>query len=487
MHRHVHLLLALVAGFVGSIIALTFVVTTSGVWAQLGSPSTSKIPSTVSFQGYLSSGNGGGWLTSTVTMRFALYEDPTGGEPLWEETQPDVEVRNGFFSVLLGSVEPLDADFFSGPERYLGVTVDTGDGPTELPRQVLASVPYAFQAQAAENATTALRANEALSATTALSASTALSATTVPWSGLSDIPADIADGDDVGSSYANVIVVAKSGGDYTSVAEALATTSDASISNRYLVWVAPGVYNETQTSVVDSYVHLQGAGPNVTQIVGEFTGPQTPASAVVQLNGDGRVSDIGIVNTGTSQLSYGIFSSGFETEPTVDNVVVRVTGSGGQGHIALWTSDTNMRVSNSYFEASGAAGTGATNAAIGVTTTTPPNAQPIITTSTMRGNGGTFGIFSNASSPDLYDVDIRGVGTGIRATGSGGFVEVHSSVVEGFTNYASVANGSNGNIQIGGSMLMGNFDESTGTIVCAQVWGGNYSPSDSTCPSLLSP
>src|SRR5882672_11271321 len=45
--------------------------------------------------------------------------------------------------------------------------------------------------------------------------------------------------------YQNVIVVARSGGDFTSVQEALNSITDNSPTNRYLVWVAPGIYTET--------------------------------------------------------------------------------------------------------------------------------------------------------------------------------------------------------------------------------------------------
>src|SRR5438874_8643279 len=47
------------------------------------------------------------------------------------------------------------------------------------------------------------------------------------------------------TQYSNVIVVAKSGGDFNSVQQALGSILDNSPTNRYLVWVAPGAYTET--------------------------------------------------------------------------------------------------------------------------------------------------------------------------------------------------------------------------------------------------
>ncbi|MFC1965270.1 hypothetical protein ACFLWG_04665 [Chloroflexota bacterium] len=82
---------------------------------------------------------------------FGIYATETGVSSLWNEEQT-VTVENGVFSVLLGAVNPLTTDLFSNSERYLGVQV--GDDEEMVPRQVLASVPYAFQAENALNADT---------------------------------------------------------------------------------------------------------------------------------------------------------------------------------------------------------------------------------------------------------------------------------------------------------------------------------------------
>jgi hypothetical protein len=246
------------------------------------------------------------------------------------------------------------------------------------------------------------------------------------------------------------------------------------------VWVAPGVYNETQTSVVDGYVHLQGAGPNVTKITGAFTGGQSPTSAVVQLDDNGRVSDIAIDNTGTSQISYGIFSSGSGDQTTIDNVYVTVTGSGGTGHFALWTADSDLRASNSYFEASGAA---TTNAAVGATDTGGVIEKPLISHSILRSSGGGYALYAFGSSPIVTYSELSGSNVAI-AQANGGTIEVRNSEVFGFNDYAEIQSG-NGSIQLGGSLLRGGFDEGTGTITCAQVWNGSYTASDSTCPTIV--
>src|SRR5438270_6497516 len=82
------------------------------------------------------------------------------------------------------------------------------------------------------------------------------SSSTPAWAALHESPA---------SPYRNVLVVAKSGGDYPSVQRALNSITDNSPTNRYLVWVAPGTYTEAVT--MKQYVDIEGAGEMVTKIV----------------------------------------------------------------------------------------------------------------------------------------------------------------------------------------------------------------------------
>ncbi len=78
-----------------------------------------------------------------LSMEFSLYAMMNGGDPLWSETFL-VNFDDGYFSVVLGSSDPLDAGIFDGASLYLGITV--GEDPEMTPRQTIVSVPYALTA-----------------------------------------------------------------------------------------------------------------------------------------------------------------------------------------------------------------------------------------------------------------------------------------------------------------------------------------------------
>jgi len=95
----------------------------------------------INYQGKLMLPSGAPIADGTYSMRFAIYDVPTGGTALWSETNPAVQVKGGLFAVMLGSVTNLPANIFDSPDRFFGVTVGTDTEMT--PRQKIASVAYA--------------------------------------------------------------------------------------------------------------------------------------------------------------------------------------------------------------------------------------------------------------------------------------------------------------------------------------------------------
>jgi len=118
------------------------------VWASPTLPrlASVSVPSMMNYQGVLSDPTTGDPVPDgDYEISFALYDVESGGSALWTEAQT-VPVENGLFNVLLGSVDALSADDFTGT-TYLGVKV--GEDAEMTPRQQIISVPYAIHAQQA--------------------------------------------------------------------------------------------------------------------------------------------------------------------------------------------------------------------------------------------------------------------------------------------------------------------------------------------------
>ncbi|MGA8214923.1 MAG: hypothetical protein WB799_15105 [Candidatus Sulfotelmatobacter sp.] len=117
--------------------------------AQTSTQTASALPRLVRFGGTVKDLNGSP-LNGVVGITFALYSEPTGGAPLWLETQNATADGNGRYTVLLGSTktEGLPADLFTLEQaRWVGVQVS---GQPEQPRVLLVSAPYALKAGDAE-------------------------------------------------------------------------------------------------------------------------------------------------------------------------------------------------------------------------------------------------------------------------------------------------------------------------------------------------
>ena len=94
-------------------------------WAGAALDAFAQAPQLLNYQGRLTDASGNP-RNGSFPMSFAIL----GGTSSWSEAQT-VNVANGFFSVLLGSVTPFPADLFTsgqtdafGPLRYRRVSVN---------------------------------------------------------------------------------------------------------------------------------------------------------------------------------------------------------------------------------------------------------------------------------------------------------------------------------------------------------------------------
>lgn len=263
--------------------------------------------------------------TGDCDLQFTLWNAAAGGAQLGGLQQLDhVAVSGGRFTVRLNESGEFGASAFDGGARWLGIVVrcpaGAGDFTALAPRQPVDAAPTAQYA--------------------------------------------LRSGGVAGSPYAGVIVVAASGGDFTSIQSALDSVT-ASETQRYLVAVAPGVYTETVT--MKPYVDIAGAGENATRIVSAGMAVSTTGTVVGASYAE--LSSLTIENTGGGLYSIGIYNE--EASPRLAHVTV-IT----HRHISI--AILNRR------------------------------AAPVMRSVSVRALGGvrttSTGIQNEASSPDMQDV-----------------------------------------------------------------------------------
>ncbi len=181
--------------------------------------------------------------------------------------------------------------------------------------------------------------------------------------------------------YANVVVVAKSGGDFTSPIAAINSITDAAANKPYLIKVMPGVYDlGTASLVMKPYVYLEGSGDSsvIESAIVNADGHCINATLVMANNS--TVKNIRIVNDGFGNTSgllaavafnnvkstleaasvfagsatndsshvYAICSEGASSHATINNVnVVAYAGGTGNPTAAGLLLDSTMVVTNS--------------------------------------------------------------------------------------------------------------------------------------------
>jgi len=330
-------------------------------------PQGSAAPTVVSYQGRVQVS--GAPFTGTGYFKFAIVNQ-AGNTTYWSNdgtssggseptTAVPLPVSNGLFTVLLGDTsltgmtQQLTASVFSGYDRYLRIWFRAGGSGafTRLtPDTPIAAVPYALQAQHA-------------------------------------------------APPGNVVIVAKSNGDFTSIQAAINSITAASSSNPYLVWVGPGWYNETVT--LKPYVHLQGAGQGVTFIQAAASG-----GAVLTLSSDTTVRDLSVSNIGNGTTNYGMYGNNV-TNVQVSNVYVEAGGS-GTSNTAIYLTGSSTEVTLENVTATGAKATGS-NSGLSITLGPEVTAHG----GTFSGVGGTYayGIWvAGGSDTFLGAADVRAYG-----------------------------------------------------------------------------
>ena len=397
------------------------------------------------YQGNLT--DGGSPANGTYDFEFKLYDALSGGSQVGDTvTQGDVTVTAGLFTVQLDF-----GDVFDGTALWLEIGVRPGASGgvyTPLtPRQALTAAPFAIYASKA------------------------------PWSGLTGIPAGFADGVDdnttytagdglelvgtqfkgKGTAYQNVVIVAQSGGDFTTITAALASILDASASNHYLVYVAPGVYTESVT--MKQYVDIEGAGELTTKIT--YTGSASPYTGTVVGASSAELRFLTVENTGGGAF-YASAIFNFGASPRLTHVTASASG-GTYNYGVNNSSSSSPAMTNVTANASGG-----TNS-YGVFNTSSSPAMTNVSASASGGSSDNYGVYNySSSSPTM---------TNVTASASGG--AYNSGVYNNYSSSPAMTNVSASASTSGGAFgysygVYNSSSSPTMTNVTASASGGMY-------------
>jgi hypothetical protein len=204
-------------------------------------------------------------------------------------------------------------------------------------------------------------------------------------------------------SYDNVVVVAKSGGDYTNISTALIIITDASPTNRYLVKVGPGIYTDTIT--MKQYVDIEGSGEGTTRITSG--GGATPLNgSTVQGADNAGLRNLTVENTGGDDYAAAIHNN--DDSPSLQHVTLNVSG-GTADNYGVYNNNSSPSLKEVTVAVSGAFGTkryGVFNA----DNSSPSMDGVTITVAGLPSSGWAYGVYNSGSSPSM---------TGVTATASG--------------------------------------------------------------------
>jgi hypothetical protein len=190
--------------------------------------------------------------------------------------------------------------------------------------------------------------------------------------------------------YAQVVVVAKSGGDSTNPATAVDSIKDASATKPYLIKVMPGVYDIGNAMLqMKPYVDVEGSGNETSVITSSNYNVDfnTCTVGTVNMANNSSIRDIKLVNTATdpsprnenaiSALIFnnvkasaenihvlvgkngafgprnnGICSSGANAHMSLNNIYVEIqNGSTGHSNALMLTADGSATLTNSKLKA----------------------------------------------------------------------------------------------------------------------------------------
>ncbi|MBN1922278.1 MAG: hypothetical protein JW892_13605 [Anaerolineae bacterium] len=376
----------------------------------LGDPLTNEF----TYQGRLTD-DAGAPIAGPCDFRFSLYQSSIGDDPVGNvQSASNIILDEGYFSVGLD----FGVDVFTGEGRYMKVEVDCGAGVyTALsPRVRLTAAPYALHAVS----TGALHGNP-------VSDNLPSEGDVLTWNGGTWFPLPPASG----GAYANVIVVAKEGGQFTSIQAAVDSVTDGDFDNYYLIWVAPGRYVERVT--MKPFVDIEGAGEWTTTI--QYTGSTTDTVGTVIGSDAAALRSLTVINTGGADYAVAIVN--IDDSPELLDVTVLATNASlknigilNRDHASPWMNHVrvtasgsgttyNVGIENSYaFPTLNQVEVSATGGYISAGIYNTADANPLLTAVTSTGSSAeyTFGVYNVDAGVKIRE-SIISANTGVTQSG----------------------------------------------------------------------
>lgn len=277
-------------------------------------PEAPEAPPVTSFTYQGSLKQAGSAVNAMCDFQFGLYDAQSLGTQLGVTQTLTSTVSGGLFSVQLNGTSQFGSTPFNGSSRWLAVNVRcpmaTGSY-TGLGRQELNAVPYALFSLTSDS-TNKLQG-------VAVSATAPVTGQSLKYNGTQWAP----------GGYQGYLVVAKSGGDFTTISDALASLGTTpSEANRYLIKVMPGVYTETVT--MKSYVDIEGSGELTTRITN--AGSSTAGGGTLVGANNAELRSLTVANTGAANYAIAIRFNNATTR--LRNITAKATG-GTSGNRAI--------------------------------------------------------------------------------------------------------------------------------------------------------
>jgi hypothetical protein len=168
-----------------------------------------------------------------------------------------------------------------------------------------------------------------------------------------NLNADLLDGVEAAvfsRKLANVVTVAKSGGDFTSIQAAIDSITGASATTPSMVYIAPGTYMEQV--VAKAFVDLVGAGPGQTRIYTEG-GDVLSSAFTLSVGASSEVRDLSILTAANASFSFAVGVALTSGSPVLRNVRVDTFGATAGNYGVVNSTGGLPEISDSIIVVSG--------------------------------------------------------------------------------------------------------------------------------------